>query len=83
MPMIRRLAAAESFTIVTIVGLGGTAVGTVGAIAYALVNGSASPNYLPPSILAELTLTAATLSAAATTTYVSHVSAASALKTPD
>lgn len=83
LPMIRRLAAAESFTTVAVVGLAGTAVGTVGAIAYALVNGSVSPNYWPSSILAVLTLTAAALSAAAAATYVSHVSAASVLNTPD
>lgn len=83
LPMIRRLAAAESFTTVAVVGLCSTAVGTAGAIAYALVDGSVSPNYWPTTTLATATLTAAALSGTAAATYVTRLSAPSALNTPD
>lgn len=82
-PMIRQLAATESFTTVAVVGLFGTAAGTVGAVAYALVDGSVSPNYWPSLVIAAATLTAAALSGAASAVYVSRASAQSALNTPD
>ena len=83
LPMIRQLAATESFTTVAVVGLFGTAAGTVGAVAYALVNGSVSPNYWPSLTIAAATLTAAALSGSASAIYVSRVSAQSVLNTPD
>lgn len=60
-PIIRRLAAAESALTIAIIGLASTAIGTIGAVAYALIDGTVSPNYWP-----SLALTAAILVAAAT-----------------
>ncbi len=61
LPIIRRLAAAESALTIAIVGFASTAIGTIGAIAYALVDGTVTPNYWP-----SLALTTAVLVAAAT-----------------
>lgn len=69
--MIRRLASAESAAVVGIVGLGGTAVGTVGAVAYGLVNGSEAPIYLPSVVLAIVVAAAAAASALASAVCVS------------
>ncbi|WP_419919522.1 hypothetical protein [Candidatus Poriferisocius sp.] len=80
---IRRLAAAESFAVVSIVGLGGTAVGTIGAVAYALVDGSVSPNYAPSIVIATATIAAAALAALAAATHITASSARRALNNPD
>ena len=80
--MIRRLAAAESAVIVVIVGIGGVAVGTVGAVAYALVDGSVSPNYWPSTALAAATLLAAILAGLAAAIFVTGRSQ-TALRTLD
>ena len=81
--MIRRLAAAESAATVAVVGLGGVAIGTVGAVAYALVDGSVSPNYGPSSLLAGATLLAAALSGLAAAVFVSTGSSRTALRALD
>ena len=68
---IRRLAATESAVTVAAVGLGGVAVGTVGAIGYALVDGARATNFLPSLVIAASVLVAAAVSAAASALYVS------------
>ena len=80
---IRRLVVLESFTATTLVGLCGAGVGTVGAVAYALVDGTVSPNYWPSLAIIAATLTTATLTAATSAIYVSIVPAQSWLNTHD
>lgn len=80
---IRRLAAAESFIIVAAVGLGGTAVGTVGAVAYALVDGTVDPNYTPSAIVATASVAAAALAALTSASHITPMSAQSALNNAD
>ena len=70
MPMILRLAAAESALTVAIVGLAGTAIGTIGAVAYALVDGSVAPNHRPSLALAAVVLAAAATAGLASATEV-------------
>ena len=74
LPLIRRLAAAESASVVAIVGLGGVAVGTVGAAAFAQVDGSALTYYLPSVVIAAVVMAAAAVSAAASALGVSGAS---------
>ena len=81
--MIRRLAAAESAATVMIVGLGGVAVGTVGAVAYALVDGSAMPFYLPSLVIAAAVLATAAMAAAASALCVSGTSLQAILNVRD
>ncbi len=80
---IRRLAAAESFALVAIVGLGGTAVGTIGAVAYALVDGSVPPNYAPSAVIAAATIAAATLAGLTAAVHITAPGAQRALNNPD
>ena len=68
---IRRIAASESAITVAAVGLGGVAVGTVGAVAYALVDGARATNFWPSLVIAASVLAAAAVSAAASALYVS------------
>ncbi len=68
---IRRLAAIESAVTVAAVGLGGVAVGTVGVVAYALVDGARATNFWPSLVIAASVLAAAAGSAAASALYVS------------
>ncbi len=63
--LIRRVASIESAALVAVVGLAATAIGTLGAFAYSLVDGSALPNYAPSLGIALCVLVAATLAAAA------------------
>ena len=71
---IRRIAASESAITVAAVGLGGVAVGTVGAVAYALVDGARATNFWPSLVIAASVLAAAAVSAAASALYVSRSS---------
>ncbi len=80
---IRRLAATESFVVVAVVGLGGTAVGTIGAVAYALVDGSVDPNYAPSSVIAAATIAAAGLAGLTSATQINPTNAHQALNNPD
>lgn len=80
---IRRLAATESAVTVAAVGLGGVTVGTVGAVAYALVDGARATNFLPSLVIAASVLVAAAVSAAASALYVSSGSLRLALRTRD
>ncbi len=73
MPMIRRLAASESALTIIIIGLASTAIGTIGAVAYALVDGSIAPNYWPSLVLATaVLLTAATAGVASAIEVAAH-----------
>ena len=80
---IRRLAAGESAVTVAAVGLGGVAVGTLGAVAYALVDGARAANFWPSLVIAASVLVAAAVSAVASALYVSGSSPRSALRTQD
>ena len=80
---ISRLAATESAVAVVAVGLGGVAVGTVGAVAYALVDGARATNFWPSLVIAASVLVAAAVSAVASALYVSGSSPRSALRTQD
>ncbi|MCP3976387.1 MAG: hypothetical protein GY720_18025 [bacterium] len=80
---IRRLAATESFVVVAVVGLGGTAVGTIGAVAYALVDGSVDPNYAPSTVIAAATIAAACLAGLTSATQINPTNAHQALNNPD
>ncbi|MCY4663988.1 MAG: hypothetical protein OXC00_04915 [Acidimicrobiaceae bacterium] len=80
---IRRLAASESAVTVAAVGLGGVAVGTVGAVAYTLVDGARATNFWPSLVIAASVLVAAAVSAAASAVYVTGSSPRSALRTRD
>ena len=80
---IRRLTASESAVTVPAVGLSGAAIGTVGATAYALVDGAHAANFWPSLVIAVSVLVAAAVSAAASAAYVSDTSLRSALQTRD
>ena len=68
---------------VAIVGLGGVAVGTAGAVAFAMVDGSALTYYLPSVVIAAVVVLAAAVSAAASALGVSAASLRSVIGGPD
>ena len=70
--MIRRLAASESAVTIGIVGLAGTAVGTLGAVAYTVVDGSTPLLYRPSLVIGAAVLAAAAASALASSLSVSN-----------
>lgn len=80
---VRRLAASESAVTVAAVGFGGLAVGTVGAVAYALSDSGVDTNYRPSLIIAASVIAASAAAAAASALYVSRRSPQSALRTRD
>ena len=57
--LLRRLAGVESMILVAVAGLTGTAIGTIGAILYAAIEGTVSTNYVPSLAVAGATLVAA------------------------
>jgi len=81
--VLRRLAAAESMILVAVVGLGGTVIGTAGAVAYAFVDGTVSPNYGPSLVLAGATVAAALAAGMAGASQVSTSAAETALRADD
>ena len=81
--MVRRLAAVDSAAGVAAVGLIGVAVGTVGAVVYAAVDGGLAVNYWPSAVIVVSVLLAAAFSAAMAALYVSGVPQATALRRPD
>lgn len=83
MPMVRRLAAAESALTVAIVGFASTAIGTIGAVAYALVDGTVTPNYWPSLALAAAVLAAAATAGLASAFEVTAEEARAATKSRD
>ncbi len=81
--VIRRLAAAESATIVAVVGLSGVSLGTVGAVAYAAVDGLHTTYLWPSGVLTAAVLAAAGLAAATSATVVSRIQPKTWLRTSD
>ena len=80
---IRRMAAAESAATVGIVGLAGVAVGTAGAVAYALTDGSVTPRWEPSLVLAAAVAAAAAMAAAASALSVTEARLRRALDVGD
>ncbi|WP_420639268.1 hypothetical protein [Candidatus Poriferisocius sp.] len=81
--LVRKLVGAESAIAVAVMGLTGVAIGTVGAVAYALVDGTVSPNYTPSLLVAAVTLLAALVAGVAGSALVTEESARKSLRTLD